>query len=164
MTRHGVVPSSTRQRADLLDSTHWANNLSGKQVALLAGYMLLERHPEGAILFRQGDRESSLGILVEGKLVVEKSGRGESQTRLAVLGAGKSFGEMALLDGEPRSATARVQEPVSLLVLTPEAFEQLCYEKPGLAVPLVLRLAKMMSQRLRLTSSRLVDHLEINES
>ena len=78
---------------------------------------------------------------------------------LATLGPGKTFGEMSLVDGQPRSATAIVREDATLLVMTDRKFRAMCNDFPRLGVKLLLMIASMVSQRLRQTSGQVVDFL-----
>ena len=164
MPRTGKQAIPLGKRTELLESTHWARDFKRDQLDRLARHMEVHRYPLGATLFLEGDRDTKMGIIVEGRIAIEKSARSEETTSLAQLGPGKSFGEMALIDGEPRSASARAAEDVLMLILTPEGFDALCEETPTLAIRLLLRISKMMSQRLRMTSSRLADFLDPEDS
>jgi CRP-like cAMP-binding protein len=79
---------------------------------------------------------------------------------LSVLTKGKTFGEMVLFDGEPRSATIVSADDTVLLILTRENLDRLIRESPGLAAKILLRLGKLLSQRLRVTSGMLVDFID----
>lgn len=80
---------------------------------------LIESHPSGRVVFRQGERGDCAYFIRSGQVEVvdEASGR-----RLATLGPGDHFGEMALLDGSPRNATVRALGDVELAVLGKENF------------------------------------------
>src|SRR2546429_9944135 len=66
---------------------------------------LVRRHPSGTVLFREGDRGQTMYVIRSGRVNISKR-IGDSEITLAVLGAGEFFGEMALLEGLPRSAGA----------------------------------------------------------
>jgi CRP-like cAMP-binding protein len=66
---------------------------------------------------------------------------------------------MAMIDGERRSATGRASQDTLIAVLSRGRFETLIAERPGLGVRLLIRIARILSQRLRLASGQLVDHL-----
>jgi CRP-like cAMP-binding protein len=66
---------------------------------------------------------------------------------------------MTIIDGEPRSASAITVGEATLMVMTEDNFDRLVNERPRVAVVLVLKIAKLMSQYLRQTSGRLIDHL-----
>jgi CRP/FNR family cyclic AMP-dependent transcriptional regulator len=79
---------------------------------------------KGTILFREGDPGREMFILQSGKVQVKKKvGAGEKV--LAELAPGEFFGEMALLEGLNRSATAEVTEDSRILVISPDTFENL---------------------------------------
>ena len=164
MPRIGKQAVPLAKRTEMLESTHWAREFKRDQLDRLARHMDVYRYPTGSLLFQEGNRESSMGILVEGHISIDKNARSEGMQVLAKLGPGKSFGEMALIDGEPRSASAHALEDVLMLVLTADGLDSLCEDAPSLAIRLLRRISKMMSQRLRLTSSRLADSLDTDES
>jgi CRP-like cAMP-binding protein len=66
---------------------------------------------------------------------------------------------MSIIDGEPRSASALTGSDAVLFVMTAEQFQNLNRALPGIGIDLVLKIAKQMSQYLRQTSGRLIDHL-----
>jgi len=73
---------------------------------------------DGETIFNEGDSSSEMFVVRTGKVEISKSVGGHSM-RLAVLDRGSFFGEMSLLEGLPRSATAHAIGDVSLLVLRP---------------------------------------------
>jgi CRP-like cAMP-binding protein len=73
--------------------------------------------------------------------------------------AGKTIGEMSILDGMPHSATAVVVEPATLLLLTRNKFEEFMQGEPEVALKVLRKMAMLMSLRLRQTSGVLLDHL-----
>jgi len=111
--------------------------------------MVLVRYPQGAQLFCQGDPGNALYLIRSGRIcVVKDSTPQEEKKKLAYLGRGESLGEMALLTGEPRSATARADTPTEVLVLQKKDFDFLIKDFPSMA----LHLSRVLSKRLALTS------------
>jgi len=100
--------------------------------------------PAGAVVFEEGDPGSRLYVIVSGRVRIVKRTGGRAVT-LARLGAGEFFGEMALLDRQPRSASAVVEEPSRLLELDEAAFERVVVERGEVA----LRILRKVSRRLR---------------
>ncbi len=91
-----------------------------------AGQLRIRRFRRGETIFHQGDPGDSLFIIEEGSVkIVLPSPEGEEAAIIATLGRGDFFGELALLDGAYRSATAVALEPTQTLVLRREPFEQL---------------------------------------
>jgi len=84
------------------------------------------------IIFRQGDRGDRLYVIVEGEVEVFQDGPGQVPHRLARLGPGECFGEMALVDDQPRMATARSITRANLLSVDRHAFRELFAHHPPL--------------------------------
>ena len=105
---------------------------------------LVRKHPAGAVLFREGDRGATMYVIRSGKVKIWKH-ISETELTLAVLGPGEFFGEMALLEGLPRSAGATVVEDAQLIELERTAFETLVRKNGEIAV----RLMRRLSSRLR---------------
>ena len=78
----------------------------------------LQTFEDGEIVFREGEESSAMYVLRSGTIEILKDVAGH-QVRLAMLDRGSFFGEMSLLEGLPRSATARAIGKASLLVLRP---------------------------------------------
>jgi CRP/FNR family cyclic AMP-dependent transcriptional regulator len=92
--------------------------------------------PAGKALMRQGDNGTEMMVIVSGRVSVERDGQ-----RLNTLGAGDFFGEIALVDGGPRTATVTSEEPTRLLVLTHREFHALMDEFPEVAGQVLSALA-----------------------
>jgi CRP-like cAMP-binding protein len=73
--------------------------------------------------------------------------------------AGRTFGEMAAIDGENRSATCVATEPCVLALLPRSQFERILAVNEALAIKLLLRVTRALSQRLRDVNDVLVDYL-----
>jgi CRP/FNR family cyclic AMP-dependent transcriptional regulator len=144
---------------DLLETTKWADDLSGKEVEVLAGYFRLYTAEKGSVIVREGSRDVYLCLLLDGKVQVTKEGDSHAAKSLGSIGPGKTFGEMSLIDGEPRSASIIAEEAATLLVLTGDDFERLSSDVPRLAIKVLLKIAKVVSQRLRQTTGVLLNHL-----
>lgn len=144
---------------ELMDGLPIFNGYSGPELQTLASYFSAFQAEAGAEIFSEGDPGSFLCVLVEGAAEVLKEDHQGVARVVATVGRGKTLGEMALIDDEPRSAAARVTQPAQLLVLTKERFERLGAEHPRLALQFTFTVARLLSKRLRLASGMLVDHL-----
>lgn len=103
----------------------------------------------GETLFQEGERGDTFFVIVDGSIELGKASSKGSQ-KLAVLRAGQAFGEMALLNRTPRSATATAVEPTSLLTVSHDAFVSFL---GGDSV--ALRIMRSLSKALWATSVRL---------
>jgi CRP-like cAMP-binding protein len=149
---------SLLEKSNLIDATQWANEYSFPQVKRLAGFMDVYRVPKETLLFYEGDKHVYMVLIATGQVHVVKFDSHRTPKRITTLGAGKTIGEMSLIDGEPRSASATAAD-ATLLVMTASQFESLLKEWPRIGTALVLKIAKLMSLYLRQTSGRLIDHL-----
>ena len=99
----------------------------------------------GTVLFKEGDRGDGMYIIKEGKVEIASNvGQGEPR-QLSRFGPGEHFGEMAILDEAPRSATATALDPSVIYFIERDALYHLLENMPGLAV----RLFREISRRLR---------------
>lgn len=103
----------------------------------------------GTVVFREGDPARALFVLLAGELEVTKQSRRGSEARVAILGPNDTFGEMSLLDMQPRSATVRTLSPVRLVEFGADALDDLYRRDVRAYALLVLNLARDLSRRLR---------------
>ena len=148
------------QRGEILERTQWATDFSWKQIQTLAQFMQVYEAEEGSVLFREGDGSTYMCLIVAGEVSVVKGDTHEGLKHLSTLGSGNTFGEMALVDAEPRSASVVTNKKTELLVLSQQDFTSLALETPQLALKLIKKIARMMSARLRKTTGALSEYLE----
>lgn len=123
--------------------------LTEEQLALLAVSVGSQSFERGETIFHQGSIGSALYIVASGQVrITILSGAGHEHT-VAVFHAGDFFGEMALLDGQPRSASATAMQPTRTLTLHRAAFLHTINARPQIAAALL----EAMAQRLRQTNS-----------
>jgi len=104
------------------------------------GPKLAKSFPKGTVLFREGEPGGEMFIILAGEVKVAKQ-VGNLERILAVLGPGEFIGEMAILTGEPRSATATITEDARLVPIDAAMLEQIVVRSPEVAVRLLKRLA-----------------------
>ena len=109
-----------------------------------------KRFPTGTVLFREGDRGEEMFILQSGKVKISKKIRGVEKT-LATLEKGEFFGEMAILNDKPRSASAETIEDCDMLVIDRKTFETLLRSN----VEIAIRFIKRLADRLRETNDQM---------
>jgi CRP-like cAMP-binding protein len=110
---------------------------------------LLERfgrtYPAGTVLFREGDVGNEMYVIHAGRVELTRQFR-DTTTVLAVLPPGEFFGEMAIINNRPRSATATVVEDAQLIVIDPRTFEAMIRGKAEIAVRMIRTLAARLEQ------------------
>jgi len=99
--------------------------------------------PAGEVLFEEGQPGDFMYVVQDGEIEIRRQ-VGESDRVLAILPAGEFFGEMAILNGRPRSATAVCRTPARLIVIEGKTFEAMLRARPEIA----LRIIKSLATRL----------------
>ena len=102
-------------------------------------------YPKNSVILFEDDPGDSLFIVREGRVKVVLVGEDGREVILGVLGIGEHFGELSLIDDQPRSAHVIAMEDSTLLVLRREDFQAILHQTPGIAVPLL----RELSRRLR---------------
>lgn len=113
----------------------------------------------GEMVFEEGDRGNEMYIIYSGKVKIlrqKKDGKEGDEIVLAELGPQSYFGEMALLDDSPRSASAKVVEPAIMTILTREMLYNSIYEKPEIA----MEICRVLSTRLREANKKIQEVIE----
>lgn len=157
-----LQPFDPRKQADLaarLEDFPLFAGLDTRELETLAAGMLTANIAKGGIVFEEGDTGHFLALVLEGKVEIIKETDNRDHRQLGLATPGKTVGEMALIDGEHRSATCRCVSDSQLALLTAASFQGLVHKAPMLGFKVMARLSKMLSQRLRQTTGLLVDHL-----
>ena len=114
-----------------------------RELAIIARAAKEVSHREGTVIAREGERGVGLFLILEGQCVVTIGGKTKAK-----LGPGDFFGEVALLDGGPRTATVTALSPVKLIGITGWVFRGLLMEHPSIA----LKTLEAVAGRLRSVS------------
>jgi rhodanese-related sulfurtransferase len=102
--------------------------------------------PPGSIVFRQGEPGDSFYIIRSGRIRAFRSDEKGVETELGVLGPGDGFGELSLLTGNPRTASAETLEETVVSVLPKKQFDQILKDYPSVALCFVQNITKMLLQ------------------
>jgi CRP/FNR family transcriptional regulator, cyclic AMP receptor protein len=118
----------------------------------LAALATRRSYEKGAVIFSQGDKGDALFGVVSGRVRIGTSGAGGREVFLNIMEPGDTFGEIAVMDGLPRTAGATALDKATLLIIKRSDFLALLEREPRLAI----RLLELLCERLRWTSE-LVD-------
>jgi CRP-like cAMP-binding protein len=116
------------------------------------------------VICKEGEAGDGFYAVLSGAVRISVIVPGVGEEALAILREGDYFGEMALIDGGPRSATAIAHGDSRLMKIEKEAFERLLFEELGLAYKLLWVFAKTLSARLRETDERLKGMMSLAKS
>ena len=131
---------ATNKLLDRLAKVPIFSGCSKKELQAIARAVKEIDHPAGTVIAAEGQPGAGLFLLDEGEAVVTIGGRKVNHLR-----AGDFFGEMALLDGGPRTATVTAKTDVRLLGITEWVYRGMLLEHPSIA----LRTLEAMAARLR---------------
>jgi CRP/FNR family cyclic AMP-dependent transcriptional regulator len=95
------------------------------------------KYPKNVVLITEGDRSDSFYVILSGKVKVFLSDEHGKEVQLNTQGPGEYFGELALIDQAPRSASVMTLEPSQLAVVSRENFQRCLAENPDIAVELI---------------------------
>ena len=135
-------------------------NFSPAEVRQLAHFMDVYKAETATEIIREGDGGDFMLMVLEGRIEVHKRDRWNTPQILATVEAGRTLGEMSMIDGEARFATCIAAEPTLVAVLGREALARIIVEQPLLGAKILMELVLMLSQRLRATSQRLLGLLD----
>jgi CRP/FNR family transcriptional regulator, cyclic AMP receptor protein len=131
--------------------------LDHQELLTLATFAQERRFGRDTYVFREGDPGAQMYFVVEGRIRISQFIPGGGEEALAILGRGEFFGEMALIDGKPRSADARTHEgPVTVLELDRETVREALAMDPRAALEFLRLLCRILAARLREVDEKLV--------
>ena len=124
--------------------------LSRRELITLATFSREKRFTTGSSLFQEGDEGGEMYIILEGRVMISKYIPGAGEEALAILERGDFFGEMSLIDGEPRSADARAHGgPLTVLALDQATVREVLAMDPHAALEFLQLLCRLVANRLR---------------
>ena len=122
---------------------------SDQDLARLAEFCEMRKMDEGTTVFIENMPGESLFLIKKGTIRISRMFAEGDEKTLIVLGPEDIFGEMAVIDGLPRAATARVAEAAELISLNKQSLEQLCEKNASLGLKLVKNIIRVFSKRVR---------------
>ncbi|PKB68502.1 MAG: hypothetical protein BZY81_01890 [SAR202 cluster bacterium Io17-Chloro-G4] len=139
--------------ANFLTTVPIFSNLKPEDLEPLSGKLRRRGYQKGEVIFHQDDPADRMHIIVEGNIRISITSDDGREKDLAVLQPGDCFGEMALLDGSNRSATATAVDPTQTLALYREDFMEFLREHPEV----VAQTTSLLTSRLRSVNQMLGD-------
>lgn len=146
------TPDSAQSRLAILAPMPLFAHCNERELRSVAQATRPRRFPEGTIIFEQGHPGTELYLLISGSVDIVADGQ-----KIATLGPGSNFGEMAMLDEPSRSASAVAGSETELMVIPRDAFFAMLKGNPMLAVKILWNMLLRLSANLRRTSRRLAD-------
>ncbi len=144
------MPSKEEKEVlEMLQKIPLFSGLETKDLKHIAAALREHRYEANKVIEAEGEKGISLFVIKDGEVVIKRGNK-----VLANLGPGQFFGEMSLLDSQPRSASAITgANPATCLVMTSWAWEGFLKTKPEIAISVL----KEMARRLRETNKKLTE-------
>ncbi|MFN3197770.1 MAG: Stp1/IreP family PP2C-type Ser/Thr phosphatase [Bradymonadia bacterium] len=153
--RRDDATEEVRHKLDTLRSIPLFKYLGYKSLVKVMNITETRAFPQNTLIFEEGTRGDTFFIVLQGRIRIEKGG-----VQLAELGEGGHFGEMAMVDKSPRSASARTLSDTHCLVIQRQQFYELMRKDAVMAVKLLWSFIQVLNTRLRMTNSELLSARE----
>jgi CRP/FNR family cyclic AMP-dependent transcriptional regulator len=141
--------AASTDTAEFLKKVRLFKHIEEPELGALAASLLERALKKGQVLFREGDGGEEMFIVRRGSIVISKGVKDRVEQVLARIGPGDFFGEMALFDRSPRSATVQSDSDSILLVLDRDALDTLTVNSPRAAAAFFHALVQVFIERLR---------------
>ncbi len=119
--------------------------LSDEELQSVSDRKIVRRYPKDAVILNEGDHSDALYVIKEGKVKVVKSGPDGKEVVIALMAAGDYFGEISLIDEQPRSASIIAKQNSELIIIRKSDFQEILMSNPTFA----LNVMRGFCERLR---------------
>jgi CRP/FNR family transcriptional regulator, cyclic AMP receptor protein len=158
----GELRHSTQDILLTVSRTVLFQELEPTEIQFLARFMRVYRADKGAVVFREQERGDYMLLVAAGSIEVFKRDDHGQDKSMGVASQGKTLGEMSMIDdGSPRSATCIALQDSILVAPTRSGLEELVHAHPRFGTNILLRLASILSERLRRATAQLVEFLDV---
>jgi hypothetical protein len=130
------------EKVMILKGSEFFRNFPGSDLAGIAALACVVHIEKGEVIFEQGEDGDAFYMVVKGSVLISRGA-----TKFATLGSREGFGEMSILDREPRSATATATEDTTLLSIDRDSFDRVIEQNPVVARGVY----RVLTERLRNT-------------
>ncbi len=146
-------------KKQVIEESALFNGLSDNQLEKIISIAKVRTFPPGSVIIEEGAAGNSMMIISRGIVdIVQKVEAEDRNIKLATLSKGQIFGEMALIDIEPRSATVIASEETEIVEIAQEDVNGLLTSSDGLNyIPILVNIARGMSEKLRKANQSLAD-------
>ncbi len=126
---------------NMLQNVPIFSGMSKKELKTMSHSFVQRTFETGKVIEEEGSKGVSFYLIVDGNVDVKKAGKS-----IAKLGKGQFFGELSILDKQPRSATIEALEPTRCLIMTAWVWSGFLETQPKLAVPVMRELARRLRE------------------
>jgi len=130
-------------KIDMLRQMYIFQDLDLRELLLVVDLCAVLECPQGQVLIQEGEHTDRLYIILDGEVMVERA-----NSQIAVLGKGNHFGEMAVLNDGPRTASVRCSSPSRVLYVERDSFLSLIRQESQIGVKILWQIGNELSMRL----------------
>ena len=141
---------------ELLSQTDLFVGLTPEELGKITGISIKETHKPSAVIFEEGQEGDKFYLILKGEVRISKMIPGVGEEALVILKKGSYFGEMSLIDNQPRSAHAIVNKQAEVMMIERQDFERLLSQDKDLAYKLLWTFLRTLSRRLRETNEKIM--------
>lgn len=128
--------------------------LDEQDLQVLSELTISKDYAKDEMVFQEEAKGDSMYIISKGSVKVVKKVKNQEHI-ITVIKAGEFFGEMAIVDGDPRSAGVKAAEPTTALMLSDKGYAKMRSDRPKTALKIMDILIRLLSKRLRATNKNL---------
>jgi CRP-like cAMP-binding protein len=154
------MPREAEQLKSFLRGIAVFGGLGDPTLDRLLGMLVKQQLTQGAVVCHEGDTGRSMYVVGAGEVVVCRKAESGNLVRMVRLGPGEFFGEMTLIDVQPRSATVVVEAPTTLYALTNRDLYRLYQEDVGGYVMVLQNICRELSRRLRKADVKICENAD----
>jgi len=151
------IGSTKQVIAEMLENTILSHVFTWKEIQTLTRYIHPLEFEDKKVIFKEGDTGTDMYLVAQGAIDIYKESSAGKHVRVANIRKGNPLGEMSIVDGLPRSASAVAKGHTTLLVLSKDNLDALLKDHHGVGIKMLMMLAKLISLRLRKTSGVLIE-------
>lgn len=144
--------------SDMLSESKLLNHLPYSELESIARHFGILEIAQDETIFEEGDDGSFMFIVYTGRVAIIKSDQNGREVVMATEGAGHTLGEMAVLDGERRSAACVAETDCILVTLSRDAMDEMLETQSRIGAKILRAIAVSLSRRMRRTAGKLVDY------
>ncbi len=161
LTHLGDATQFVERIMGIVDRIELFEDFERHDIEVLAGYMPCYRAPAGARIISEGDDGDFLVLLVSGSAeIIKRDGQGRDKS-VGRVDAGKTLGEMSMIDGKPRAASCIAADDTVFAVLDRDSLTRVVTDEPSIGVKVLIELVQLLSQRLRQATAQLADQIDV---
>jgi len=147
-----------------LGHARFFDDFTRDNISSLSQFMLIYRAEPGQTIIREGDVDDYMLFIIEGRINIVKTDENGERRSMTSVGPGGTLGEMSMIDGEPRFASCIAIDATTFAVFTRDSMVRIIMEEPALGAKILIKLVTLLSQRLRDTSSNLLQYLSRSDT